>query len=1640
MKIAVPLAAFLTALVLFSPVLQAEILLSDNFDDNSLDGTKWVANATIPAGGASVTETNQRIEIVARGHLVTANDYDPVAEGGIKVTGRWTFAALNGTDFFQALIRSDGVPAGQYGETQNGVECQINTDNGTLNWTVRGGHTINVTQTQSLGAILQGQVFDFEIIDYGPNGQVSWTMTEVGGAGRTATSTATITATDPAFTQNKIAFHNREDGTSARIAYLDNVVIESIGEDTDQDDLPDSYEITYTATPGNPAGDLTLLTGKKSGPGPGADTGDYDNDGRTDLEEVSDGTDPTKFDTDGDDLSDGDEYTRGTNPKKWDTDGDGLGDGDEVNGNNAFGYTSDPLTQFTDSDPYPDGTEVAFGADPDDDQSVPTATTGLGAELRSYWRFDDSLADSAHGVTTGSSVNDEGVFVGPATDVGYSALGKFGAALSMNGGSGYVRVPDSSDVDFDGESLTISCWIKATALSSSWQAAISHGEGSDYRIARYAGDATNQIAYAGGATDIYQTHATWGTGGTPVDLLNPADTWHHIVAITENGVGTRLWVDGVLVANLTGGATLSDGGSAVDLFIGANPEAGNREWSGLIDDVALWGRVLTADEIADLWDGGTGAPVASLLQSYNEDSDDDDLPDGWERQWTASAGEPDGNLTDLDGKAAGNGPGAGTGDFDGDGRTDLQELTDGTDPTEADADNDGLNDGEERDAGTNPKIADTDEDGINDGDEVNGNNPRGYTSDPLLKNTDGDPYPDAMELAFGTDPDDDQSFPPVSTGIAAGLKAYYPFDTSLADESWGKSTSSEVDDSGIIDGPSSDAGLGAGGKFGQALVMNGGDAFVRVKDSADVDFDGESLSISLWVKASALTSGWQAVISHGENSDYRIARYGTDATNQLAYRTGGIDIYQTHATWGIGGTAVDVLNPADTWHHVVAITENGVGTRLWIDGNLVATQTGDFTISDDGTPVDLLIGANPEAANREWNGCLDDVALWSRVLTEQEIADLYNGGAGTPVASLLFKLDDIELGGFLTHPNGNPMVLSSWPAGRVVADLTAYDGNGVSVDPGETTFSLVAGDGDTDNALFQIGSLQVAGDVSGMDDVDVSVRIGAEARGSTVEKAFALTVGLDSDDDDLLDSWERGESGTESLDDLDGKETGPGPGPGSGDFDQDGITDFDEYVLGTEPRDPDSDGDDVADGQELIDGTNPKVADSDDDGLNDGEEKALGTNPREPDSDGDNLTDGDEVNGNNPFGYTSDPKEPDTDMDGYRDDIEVANGSDPDDNQSKPPIGSVELTADNTGAESWLTPGDWDNNAEPTNANEYLVRNGLTVQSPAAASPAFPGVALILGDAATGGTLSLRHTGAATINELRIDGASTVRHDNPGAAIGLSGAITQSAALDVAIANANSTLVIGATITGSSPLNLSGEESDAVELVGNNAGFSGKVLITQTDTPAGGTPFTAKGSGVNSFGTGDIEFIDARWDADYDIASPAATLTMRGSNAQLVLDQDHLFGAMEVGPAIGATFPIPEGTYFWSDFEALGLGIEANIIDGGGSITIMPEDPDADDDGDGQSNGAERTAGTDKDDPASVFRITDIREDGSGNNVITWSSVPGITYEIRYSPDLATPFATIGTVAAEADPAAETSFTDPTLRSGIGFYDAVVRP
>jgi hypothetical protein len=243
--------------------------------------------------------------------------------------------------------------------------------------------------------------------------------------------------------------------------------------------------------------------------------------------------------------------------------------------------------------------------------------------------------------------------------------------------------------------------------------------------------------------------------------------------------------------------------------------------------------------------------------------------------------------------------------------------------------------------------------------------------------------------------------------LSTGLRNYWTFNGNLEDSASDfAGDASTVEDNGVFAGSAGTPGISFDtGQFGQAIKQNGGstaavqnDGYVRVPRSADTLYGTtDILTTSLWVQTDGTTgNGWQAIIAHGEANQYRIAwRDGTNPPT-VAYAGGSAE-----------GPASPTAILNSSWHHIAAVSEAGVSTRLYYDGALVSTGAApDINDAGAATPAnpDLFIGANPQTTpnNREWWGRIDDVAQWSRALSANEIANIYNRGvAGRPLGSII---------------------------------------------------------------------------------------------------------------------------------------------------------------------------------------------------------------------------------------------------------------------------------------------------------------------------------------------------------------------------------------------------------------------------------------------------------------------------------------------------------------------------------------------------------------------------------------------------------------------------------------------------------------
>jgi hypothetical protein len=171
--------------------------------------------------------------------------------------------------------------------------------------------------------------------------------------------------------------------------------------------------------------------------------------------------------------------------------------------------------------------------------------------------------------------------------------GKFGSALSFDGINDWVSVTDTTASPLDlTTGMTIEAWVNS-AGAGGWQTVVLKERGAvALSYALYANDGAPEIGGFGAPAGYVRT-ATADDGVRPTVALTPG-VWTH-VATTYDRTSQKFYINGVLVATRAQTGNIVVGNGA--LRIGGNTAFNNEFYTGLIDEVRIYNRALTAAEI-----------------------------------------------------------------------------------------------------------------------------------------------------------------------------------------------------------------------------------------------------------------------------------------------------------------------------------------------------------------------------------------------------------------------------------------------------------------------------------------------------------------------------------------------------------------------------------------------------------------------------------------------------------------------------------------------------------------------------------------------------------------------------------------------------------------------------------------------------------------------------------------------------------------------------------------------------------------------------------------------------------------------------------------------------------------------------------
>jgi hypothetical protein len=310
-----------------------------------------------------------------------------------------------------------------------------------------------------------------------------------------------------------------------------------------------------------------------------------------------------------------------------------------------------------------------------------------------------------------------------------------------------------------------------------------------------------------------------------------------------------------------------------------------------------------------------------------------------------------------------------------------------------------------------------------------------------------------------------------------GLVGYWPLDGATTNWSTGKTADvSGNDNTGQFVNVATTTSP-VKGKMGQALNFRVGDAgYINVGDTPSLSLTG-AVSVSAWIKATTtvVNAGFAGKYDSATgNRGYLLAHENVAASKKAVFyyqRTTGVFTAEDAVV-----TATDVLD--GTWVHLVGTFQPSVAGKIYVNGVLSNTDTTDIQSAIADNDANFRIATFSTTQNMD--GTIDDVRVYNRVLSAEEVAALYNSGTAVVGRSASGVDSPLSRGlvGYWTldggatnwstgktsdlSNNGNTgqlisMSTSSTPSKGQIGQAMQFDGSNDFVRIGTTNWSATAG-------------------------------------------------------------------------------------------------------------------------------------------------------------------------------------------------------------------------------------------------------------------------------------------------------------------------------------------------------------------------------------------------------------------------------------------------------------------------------------------------------------------------------------------------------------------------------------------------------
>ncbi len=616
--------------------------------------------------------------------------------------------------------------------------------------------------------------------------------------------------------------------------------------------------------------------------------------------------------------------------------------------------------------------------------------------LVAAYSFDEGTGNGASDL---SGTGNHGTLVNGPTWTG----GRFGKALSFDGVDDRVAIPDANSLDLT-TGMTLEAWVRpSAAMGTTWRTVLFKHRNTNATNMMY-------VLYANRNTSVPVAEIT---NGTAVRAANgtaqvPAGTWTHLAA-TYDGAILRLFVNGAEASQFaTGGSIAVSNG---DLWIGSNNVWGER-FSGLIDEIRVYNRPLTASEITTDMNRSVGVPDTEPPSTPGNLQKTGATATSISVSWTAS--------TDNVG-VAGYRVFRGTTEV---GTTTNTNFTVGSlscgSAHDISVEAYDFSENESTRAAINASTSDCDTTNptVSVSEPTAGATVSGTTVNVAASASDNDAVAGVQFLLDGAPLGSEDTSAPYSTVWNSwnSVNGSHTLSARARDASGNTNTSAGVSvtvsntglppSPGLVASYGFDEGAGTAaadstgngnhgalvngpawtiGRFGQALAFDGTNDRVSIPDANTLDLT-TGMTIEAWVKPTVTGSAWKTVLFKHRNSNAQNMVYVMYGNRNTNVPNGEITV----------GTSVKVTNgptgsglPLNVWSHLAATFDNAT-LRLFVNGNQIASLATAGPIAT--STGDLWIGGN-NIWNEFFAGVIDEVRVYNRALTAADIQGDMNRAA-----------------------------------------------------------------------------------------------------------------------------------------------------------------------------------------------------------------------------------------------------------------------------------------------------------------------------------------------------------------------------------------------------------------------------------------------------------------------------------------------------------------------------------------------------------------------------------------------------------------------------------------------------------------------